>query len=79
MFCKSLILVQMPLHSSNDVSSSIQQNINLFFLLLYLYMYLLITFLTYPLILDNIETNGLIISYQYRSKYLKLLLVLINF
>ena len=79
MFCKSLILVQMTLHSSNNVSSSMQKNINLFFLFLSLSQSLFITFLTYPLILDNIETNGLIISYQYRIKYLKLLLVLINF
>ena len=56
-----------------------QKNINLFFLFLSLSQSLFITFLTYPLILDNIETNGLIISYQYRIKYLKLLLVLINF
>ena len=72
MFFKSTILVQMVLYFSNSFFSSvICKDINLLFFSL--------NVLTYPLISENIKTNGLINSFKYPIKYLELFLVSVKF
>ena len=71
------MLVQIVLYFSNSFSSSIQKDINLLFL--FLSPSLTSYVLTYPLILGNIKTNGLITLSKYPIKYLQLVFVLINF
>ena len=67
----------MALYFSNSLSSSIWKNINLLFLCLS--SSLTLKDLTYPLILDNIESNGLITSSKYPVRYLGLVFCSNNF
>ena len=70
MFFKSYIfLVQMVLYFSNNVSSSIQKDINL--LILSSSPSLTLNVLEYPLSLDNIKINGLITLSKHQIKYLE--------
>ena len=65
----------MPLYFSNSFSLIIQEENNLLILSL---SFLYFNF-TYPLILDNIKTNGLINLSKYPTKYLELFFVATNF
>ena len=76
-FFKSSILVQMVLYISNSFSSSIRKDVKLLFVSLSLSLTLNV--LTYPLILGNIKTNGLITLSKYQMKYLELFFVSANF
>ena len=61
----------MVLYFFNSLSSSLRKYINLLFFSLKV--------LTYPLILGNVKTNGLITSSKYPIKYLELAFVSVNF
>ena len=67
----------MILYISNSFSSSIRKDVKLLFVSLSLSLTLNV--LTYPLILDNIKTNGLITLFKYQMKYLELFFVSANF
>ena len=62
---------------SNSLSPSIWKNIYLLSLSLSLFLSLKV--LTYPLILGNIKTNGLLTSSKHAIKCLRLFCILINF
>ena len=72
MYFRLLILVQMVLCFSNSFSPFIWKDINLWFLSLY--PFFTFNVLTYPLILGNIKTNGLITSSTYPIKILRTVL-----
>ena len=72
-FFKSSILVQIALYFSNNFSSPIWRDINLFFLSSTLNV------LTYLFILGIIKTNGVTSLSKYPIKYLELVFVLTNF
>ena len=76
-FFESSILVQMVFYFSNSFSLSTLKNINLIFL--FSSPFLTLNVLTYPLILSNIKTNGLITLSKYQIKYLELVLFSTNF
>ena len=76
-FLKFSILLQIALYFSNSYWPFIQKDINLLFLSLLSSLTLIV--LTYPLILDNIQTDGLITLSKYPIKYLELIFVLTNF
>ena len=65
------------LYFSNRLSSSIQKDINL--LRWFLSPSLTLNVLAYPIILGNIKPNGLITSYKYPTKCLKLLFISVEF
>ena len=67
----------MILYISNSFSSSIRKDVKLLFVSLSLSLTLNV--LTYPLILGNIKTNGLITLFKYQMKYLELFFVSANF
>ena len=61
------MLVKIALYFSNSYSSFIGEDIN------FLFLSLPLKNLTYPLILGNIKTNGLINLSKYPTEYLKFL------
>ena len=67
----------MVLYSYNSLSSSIRKYIYLLFL--FLSPSLSLNVLTYPFILGNIKTNGLITASKHPIKYLEIFFVSTNF
>ena len=76
-FIKSSILIPMVLYFYHRLSFSTPKDINLLFLSLS--PSLTVKFSTYPLIVGNINTNGLITLSKYPTKYLESFFVLTNF
>ena len=76
-FFKSSIIAQMALYFSDSFSSFMHKDINLLFLSLS--PSLSLNVLTYPHILGNIKTNGLITSSKYSIKDLELFFVSVKF
>ena len=69
----------MALYFSTSLSSSMLKDINLLFLFLSLSPPLSLKVQTYPTILGNIKTNGIITSSKYPIRYFELFFVSIDF
>ena len=76
---KSTTLVEMILCCPNSILSSIRKKYQKYLLFLFLSAPLSCNVIIYPIILDNIESNGFITSSKYSIKYLELLFIPTNF